>query len=223
VLELFNPHDRELVVRLERTAPRDDALTAARASALALFRRLFPAEVLAPGQLVSVSTVNLLLVGVEGADALYERLGEAGAFGVFHEHLLALEGHFRSHGGALVKAVGEGALAAFPDAASAVRAALALPPAEGLRRRAVVHRGPALAATINDHLDYFGLTVRQAERLLELAGADVLLSQAVMDDPRVAEQVHDRAAVERADLPGLAGAIVHRVSSSPLRPPPFGV
>ncbi len=48
ILVLFNPHPRELVIRVERTATRDDALTAARATSMSLFRELFPGEVLAP-------------------------------------------------------------------------------------------------------------------------------------------------------------------------------
>ena len=64
VVALTNDHDQELVVRLERAAPRDDALTAARAAALALFRELFPGEVLSPGQLVSVSTVTFLVTAL---------------------------------------------------------------------------------------------------------------------------------------------------------------
>src|SRR5262249_12708081 len=47
-LDLTNDSEQELVVRVERTASRDDALTAARAAALALFRELFPDEVLSP-------------------------------------------------------------------------------------------------------------------------------------------------------------------------------
>ena len=42
VLALKNEHDRELVARIERTAARDDALTAGRAATLSLFRELFP-------------------------------------------------------------------------------------------------------------------------------------------------------------------------------------
>src|SRR5262249_26111751 len=41
VLGLDNDTDRELLLRVERQARRDDALTAARASSLALFRELF--------------------------------------------------------------------------------------------------------------------------------------------------------------------------------------
>src|SRR5262249_17394526 len=67
LLVLFNEHDQELLVRVERTAPRSDALTAARASALALFRQLFAGEVLSAGQLVSVATVTLLVARLEDA------------------------------------------------------------------------------------------------------------------------------------------------------------
>src|SRR5262249_48154292 len=53
-----NNHDQELVVRVERSASREDALTAARATALALFRELFPGEVLDSGQLVSITAIT---------------------------------------------------------------------------------------------------------------------------------------------------------------------
>src|SRR5262249_42958013 len=86
-LLLDNGHDRELLIRLERTAARGDALTAARAASLALFRELFPNELLAPGQLATVSTVTLLVTGLDPAqaDALYQELGDARAFSVIHE------------------------------------------------------------------------------------------------------------------------------------------
>src|SRR5262249_15744416 len=51
VLAVSNEQAHEIIVRVERTTPRTDVLTAARASALALFRELFPTETLAPGQL----------------------------------------------------------------------------------------------------------------------------------------------------------------------------
>ena len=74
LIALTNDTGQELVVRVERTAPRDDALTAARASSLAVFRELFPAEVLAPGQLVSVSNVTLLLTALDQPTSLYEAI-----------------------------------------------------------------------------------------------------------------------------------------------------
>lgn len=220
VMSLANDREHELVVRVERTAPRDDALTAARASALALFRELFPGEVLAPGQLVSVATVTFLVTDLASAGGLYERLGDARAFGVLHEHFRLLNDRIRQEGGALVKTIGEGAWAVFNDPVAAARVALDLPSlvpeqAADLRPRAGVHRGPAWAATLNDHLDYFGTTVNQAARLQKLAGAgEVLLSQAVMNDPQVAALLRTRGLdgeLVEIDLPGQGGCAAQRV------------
>ena len=69
----------------------------------------------------------------------------------------------------MVKTMGEGVLASFSQVTAAVETALALPgrldrggpsPLGGLRLG--VHKGPALAATLNDQLDYFGTTARDA-------------------------------------------------------------
>jgi serine/threonine protein kinase/class 3 adenylate cyclase len=183
MLALANTHDQELVVRLERTAPRDDALTAARAASMALFRELFPGEVLGPGQLVSVSTIALVATELTGIRALAERSGESRAFEVLHEHLRQVDALARRHGGALLKAVGDGAIAAFHDPAGAVRAALEIdaPPDAGLRL--AVYRGPALAATINERLDYFGGSVRHLAALLHSARpGERLFDNALRDD-----------------------------------------
>ena len=105
-----------------------DALTAARAASLALFRELFPGELLAPGQLATVSTVTLLVTALDPrqADALYQNLGDARAFGVIHEHFRRLGDAIRQGGGAVVKTQGEGVLASFSDVTAAVRTALEL-------------------------------------------------------------------------------------------------
>jgi class 3 adenylate cyclase len=193
-LDLLNETDRELIVRVERIAPRDDAVTAARASALALFRDLFPGELLAAGHQVRVATITLLLTQLENSDNLYRHLGDAQAFEVLRDHFHRLDSVVRREGGALVKTVGEGIVAAFSDPVGAIRAGLELPRAlqEGettrnLRVRAAIHRGPTMAATINDHLDYFGATVHRAARMLaEARGQELLLSGAVAGEPAVA-------------------------------------
>jgi class 3 adenylate cyclase len=209
VLALANTHAQELVVRVERTADRDDALTAARAAALALFRELFPGELLSPGQLVSVSNVALLASEMAG---LHDQ-AEADAFARLHEHLRHLETVAREQGGALVKAVGDGALVAFHEPAGAMRALLAL---DGAGVRLALHRGPALAATINQHLDYFGTTVRQVGELVKRGRpGERLVSQAVMDDPAVCAVLGQKGAssavVHGADLAGP----IHRISTHP--------
>jgi class 3 adenylate cyclase len=86
----------------------------------------------------------------------------------------------------------------------------------GLRLRVAVHRGPALAATLNEHLDYFGATVNRAVQLPRLAGAgDVLLTAAVAGDPPVAALLRQRR-LQGEILPPEAGGAglgpVHRFS-----------
>ncbi len=218
MLILNNGHDRELVIRVERTASRSDALTAARAASLALFRELFPGEVLAPGQLATVSMVTLLVTALEPsqADELYQTLGDARAFGVIHEHFQRLGEAIRHGGGAVVKTQGDGMVASFGDVTAAVRTALELPTrlAEGestgsLSLRVGVHRGPTLAATLNDQLDYFGTTARQAAATLQYArGGEMIVTQAVAADPEVAALLNERG-IETAVVPASLGGQTH--------------
>jgi class 3 adenylate cyclase len=94
----------------------------------------------------------------------------------------------------VVKTVGEGLLAAFGDPASAVRVGLQLATeltksdlTRELRLRIAIHRGTALAANINDHLDYFGTTARMVFKLLQqVQGGELVLAPAVAADPEVA-------------------------------------
>jgi len=225
VIAIKNEHDRELVARVERTAARDDALTAARAASLALFRELFPTEVLSPGHLVSVATVTLLVTDLDLPADTYARLGDAPAFAIIHEHFRLLDERIRRCGGALIKTVGEGLLAVFDDPAAAVEAALDLQgvllagaTTRSLRLRVGVHRGPAMAATLNDHLDYFGATVRTASQLPALAnGGEVILTQDVAGDPRVAALLAGRGLAGdliEATQPALAAAPLLRLMAS---------
>jgi len=220
VLALSNGHDREILVRVERTAPREDALTAARASSLALFRELFPGEILSPGQLINLETVTLLVTDLDRPGDLYADLGDARAFAMVREQFLRIDGRVRREGGALVKTILEGTLSAFADPAAAVRAALALPgdlaeseATRELRPRLGIHRGPAMVATLNDHLDYFGTTVSVAVRLPALGkGGQLVLTRPVAADPRVASLLEARGltpSIVEVAVEGLADPFVH--------------
>jgi len=231
ILILNNGHDRELVVRVERRASRTNALTAARAASLALFRELFPGEILAPGQLATVSTVTLLVTALDTdqADALYHDLDDTRAFNVIHEHFQRLGAAIREGGGAVVKTMGEGLLASFGDVTAAVRTALALPnqlalgeATRSLRLRAGVHRGRMLAATLNDQLDYFGTTARQATAILQHArGDELVLTMAVASDPEVGALLNERrieGEVVPTDLDGHPHVIRVRIGAEEAKP-----
>ena len=189
LLTLANELDREIVVRVERSAGREDALTAARASCLASFRRLFPGEVLASGRLVAVGRTAFLVTSLHAQRELLAKLGDANAFERVLAQFDVVAESVEAEGGALVKRFASGAtLSAFESAAAASRAAVQLRAAlsskpETLDVRIAVHQGAAVAATFDGRLDYFGRSVETAIELVDSAPADgVLLSAAIAED-----------------------------------------
>lgn len=194
-LGVQNALDHEIVVRIERAAPREDALTAARAACLASFRKLFPGEVLTSGRLVSVGRTAFLVAGVHDQRALLETLGDARAFEQVLQVLSLLEEIVAEEGGAVVKTATGATLCAFEAGTTAIRAALwlrrrlrGLPTAPDVR--IVVHQGPSVTATFDGRLDYFGATVERAMDMLQSAPADrVLLSSVLAQEPNTAREL----------------------------------
>jgi class 3 adenylate cyclase len=102
----------------------------------------------------------------------------------------------------LVKTIGDAVMAVFQRPIAALQAilraheVLATPPPGGrpLHLRAALHLGPSIAVTLNERLDYFGSTINAAARLEKFSrGGDVVLSQAIYDDPEIAEFLDDQA------------------------------
>jgi len=185
---LSNDLESEALVRIERQASREDALTAARAACLPQFRRLFPGELLSPGQLVGVSRTSFLLAELADAAALYAT-EENTAFEALIRLQHLMQEHAGLEGGTVVKLQGEGVMAVFTDPTAAVRAALGVLRHGTLEPvRMAVHTGPSLMTTLNDRLDYFGRTVREVTDLLGSSEpAEVLLSESVLSDPGILE------------------------------------
>ena len=221
-LALSNTGAIDLLARVERDTPRVDALTAAQALAIALFRDLFPGEVLSPGQLVTLTTVTLLVTEVCNPVDLQESLGEVRAFAALHDHFLRLDSAVRLAHGVVVKVLDERIIAAFTEPEDAVRVALDLSDSlarsespSPLRVRASIHRGPALVATIDGRLDYFGATPRRASRVLQQADRDdLLMTTEVAADPRVAAILQARGLACQILDAGPDG-LLHRLVKSP--------
>src|SRR5205085_4552598 len=128
------------------------------------------------------------------------------------------------HHGAIVKTIGDAVMAAFLNPGDAVKAAIEMRKAiaefnRGQPDRALIlkiglHKGAAIAVTLNDRLDYFGQTVNIAARVQNLAGGDEIW---MTEDVHAASGVASILApyeVQRsaAELKGVAGAVpVYRV------------
>lgn len=200
VLTLENATDKEQLFIIERTAWTDDAATAAEATALQVFRDLFAAEALRPGEQISVGTLTVLFTDLKGSTQLYREIGDATAFGHVMNHFDLLKQVVADENGALVKTIGDAVMAVFRQPVSAVRSMLkaqqllAFPAngAQALTLKAGIHVGPCIAVTLNDRLDYFGSTVNLAARLEgQSTGSDVVISAAVYSDPGVRELLSD--------------------------------
>ena len=177
VLTLFNNTTRELQVRLERTADRPMALTASAAASIPVFREMFPQEILAPGLIVSVTNITLLMAEICGTNELYQSLGDGPAFSKIYTRLQDVDETIRSHGGAIVKIVGDGVLATFqnPEFALAACTVMLLAKEDTPALRMALHRSSALVTTINNRLDYFGEALHLLRTMLHMAEANELI------------------------------------------------
>jgi class 3 adenylate cyclase len=190
-LTLENASGEERLLVLERTAWIDDAATAADVTALQVYRDLFAAEALRPGEPLSVGTLTVVFTDLLGSTRYYRDVGDAPAFGSVLGHIDQLKRAVAVEGGAVVKSMGDAIMAVFPRPVAAVRAMLAAQASlEGkpLALKVGIHSGPSIAVNQNGVLDYFGSTVNLASRLVSLSnGGDLVVSDAVLADPELAE------------------------------------
>jgi len=192
-LRVLNRTAFSQALTLSRAAWRDDIATAADVTSLQVFRDLFAREALRPGEEIGIESVTLMFTDLRNSTRLYRQIGDASAFGRVRQHFEILEQAIAAEGGAIVKTIGDAVMAVFrqPTAAlKAIQAAHAEIQRTGadpmLYLKIGIHRGPCIAVTLNDRLDYFGSTVNITSRFPGLAtGGEVIISEIVLNDPEV--------------------------------------
>jgi len=217
---------KTLVIEDRRWA--QDALTAHEATTMQAFRDLFADAVLRPGDQVAIGRIAFLFTDIKGSTDLYNRVGDARAYGFVREHYAVLTRAVREHDGAVVKTIGDAVMAAFTDPLNALDAALAIRDDIALFNRRLaaeaggddvailvkigLHSGACIAVTLNDRFDYFGRTVNLAARLQgESAGGDIVLSAILAAEHGVAERVATLdAQAETARVKGFAEPVALR-------------
>jgi class 3 adenylate cyclase len=144
----------------------------------------------AAGALVDESTrgapLTVLFTDMTGSTPLTQRLGDAGAQEVVRAHNDIVRSALRSHGGREVKHTGDGIMASFPSATSAVECAIEI-------QRAVAARGQRgsgevfqLKVALNagepvaEEGDLFGTSVQVAARVRDMAApGQILITEVV--------------------------------------------
>jgi len=164
------------------------------------FRDLFRSEVIRGQEGLGVKDIALLFTDLKGSTALYDRIGDLNAFALVQQHFDRLQAATVRHNGAIIKTIGDAVMAAFLKPADAVQAALEMrkeiasfnerQPDKALILKIGVHKGAAIAVTLNDRLDYFGQTVNIAARVQNLADADeIFVSQDVYEAMGVRDEL----------------------------------
>jgi class 3 adenylate cyclase len=129
---------------------------------------------------------TILFTDVEGSTALTERLGDAKARAVLRNHERIVREALRAHGGAEVKAMGDGFMASFSSATRALECAIAMQrafathddehPETPIRVRIGLNAGEPIA----EDEDLFGTAVILAARIAAQAqGGEILASDVV--------------------------------------------
>ena len=207
MLEVTNETERRGILVVVQTPPGyeeellrfDPYLTGKHLLTSQTFRSLFRSEVVGGAQGLAIHDIAILFTDIRVSTALYRRIGDLNAFQLVQQHFDWLREATVHHGGAVVKTIGDAVMAAYPDAARAVAAALEMreaverynrdqPEERAVSLKIGVHHGAAIAVTLNDELDYFGQTVNIASRVHELADAgEIWVSEEAWSYPGVQE------------------------------------
>jgi class 3 adenylate cyclase len=168
-------------------------LTGKRVLTTQAFRDLFRSEVIRASEGIGIRDITLLFTDLKGSTALYDRIGDLNAFALVQQHFERLQDITVRYQGAVIKTIGDAVMAAFLNPKDALQAALAMrveiagsnggQPDRQLILKIGIHKGAAIAVTLNDRLDYFGQTVNIAARVQHLADADeIYVSEAAYED-----------------------------------------
>jgi adenylate cyclase len=217
-------------VVIERLAWNDQAVTAADVSTVPAFRDWFATQALRPDVQLGISNLAILFTDLRGSTQLYRAIGDAPAFERVLEHFDVLRRNVETHGGALIKTIGDAIMAAFLEPTQGVAAALDILQGMAelnraradypLRLKLGLHAGPAIAVTLNKRLDYFGTTVNIASRLEGQAqGDDLIVSTEVRQQPGVQRLLSERVVVVEEFSARLKGFVdeefrLHRIRLS---------
>jgi len=135
----------------------------------------------APAAATNRVLATVLFTDLVGSTERATELGDASWSGLLEGHHVAAREAVESHGGRMVKTLGDGVRATFSGPAQAVRCAkqiIAEAGSEDLEVRSGVHSGEVEVSSD----DISGLAVHLAARIMDLAGAgEILVSRTVRD------------------------------------------
>jgi class 3 adenylate cyclase/tetratricopeptide (TPR) repeat protein len=138
--------------------------------------------------MTSTSTVTILFTDVVGSTALTQRLGDAEAQEVLlNTHNTIVRNALKSHDGSEIKHTGDGIMASFSSATSALKCAISMQEALAVHNEASeeqigVRIGLNTGEAIEKEGDFFGMAVVAAARVMsKAAGGQILIPENTRD------------------------------------------
>lgn len=195
VLNLRNEYPHPIVIRFERAAMRSDAVTAADALRLPAFREFFPQESLSRERLTQLSTCTLIGLRIANVLDLFTQFGDSRTADLMHDLLSKCRRSLTAQGGVSVKDSDDRLLYSFSNTIDAVTSVTQLAEeysadyGQTIELRIAVHRGMAMATSLNGKLDYFGRSVIVASRLLDQISVPFAVSAELAADEEFTGQL----------------------------------
>jgi class 3 adenylate cyclase len=194
-------------------------LTARRLFASQIFHDLFRAEVFQDAEGFGIKDVTILFTDLKSSTLLYQQIGDLNAYALVREHYGILNTAILNQHGAIVKTIGDAIMANFIHPVEAVGAALEMLERlrelnqlnqsshhEDLSLKIGIHRGAAIAVTLNNRIDYFGQTVNIASRVQGSAGGDeIYLTEEIYGSPGVLDLLQKHGCIIEPILVELKG------------------
>jgi class 3 adenylate cyclase len=204
VIELENMQDRRCALCIYNPGelptpflPLRPSLSGKKLLTTQTFSDLFRSEVVHANETLTIKEMTYLFTDLKGSTAMYEKIGDAKALFLVHQHFDVLTSVIRERRGAIVKTIGDAVMAVFESPIEATNAALGMIDAlqalnqtipQELILKIGIHLGYSIALTVNDRVDYFGQNVNIAARVQSLADAnEVYVTADVYNSPGVSD------------------------------------
>lgn len=131
---------------------------------------------------------TVFFTDIVGSTNLTQQLGDEKAMQIIRIHDRIVRREIEAYGGRVIKHTGDGFMAAFPDASSAIRTAISTQKAlHGHNQRSdgpplQIRIGMSAGEPVDEGEDLFGATVQLARRVCDAGGAgDILISNVVRE------------------------------------------
>lgn len=166
-----------------------------------LYRTLMASELLIGGQSLLLKQATVLFTDLNASTRFYLDQGDVKAFVLVKEYIRIFFDIIESYHGVPVKTMGDSIMAVFSDPCLAFDAAVKAQQiltqqvqnraeTERLEIKMGLHSGSALLVTLNNRLDYFGLTVNLAAHIHRTARAnEIVISQKLYDNPAIKRSI----------------------------------